>query len=230
MRLKEAMLNIGQLVDPIIVDKKTKIVLDGNHRIKVLELIKVPNVVCQVVNYDDPDIEVGSWFPSDKRIDVDIFKGVGINIESVDEDTGKEAIDKMEAAFMLKNRKGCFLIEPNNYNLDSLIEEQQKIIHKIGNSFDYVEDTLAKEDNNRDYLIRKIYTKEEIKKRALEKKLFPPKSTRHLIPERIIRLNMRLGWLHQDKEEAWLYLRRLLKNRVYAGNVRRYTEPVIVIY
>lgn len=229
-RLKEAMLNIGQLVDPVIVDKKSGLVIDGNHRVKVLEIIKVPNVVCQVVNYDDPSIQIGGWFPSDKRIDTSLFKNAGIRIEEVDEDTGKKAVNNMEAAYMLKNKKGCFLIEPNKYNIDTLIEEQERIMKGIGNNFDYVEDTLVKEDKNRDYLIKKIYTKDEIKKRAMTGKLFPPKSTRHMVPDRIIRLNMRLGWLHQDKEEAWLYLKRLLKNRVYAGNVRRYVEPVIVIY
>ena len=33
-----------------------------------------------------------------------------------------------------------------------------------------------------------------------------------------------------SKEEAKRYLTEMLKNRAYNGNVRRYVEPVIVIY
>ncbi|HLC69049.1 MAG TPA: ParB N-terminal domain-containing protein, partial [Candidatus Bilamarchaeaceae archaeon] len=49
-RLKEAMLNIGQLVDPIVVDKKSRVVLDGNHRLKVLQVIECPLSACQFVD------------------------------------------------------------------------------------------------------------------------------------------------------------------------------------
>ena len=72
--------------------------------------------------------------------------------------------------------------------------------------------------------------RDEVIKRALSGVPFPPKSTRHIIPERIIRLNMRLGWLHQSEDEAKKYLERMLEDRLYNGNIRRYTEPVIVIY
>ncbi len=235
LRLKEAMLNIGQIVDPIIIDKKTNIVLDGNHRMRVLELIKVPNAICQVVNYKDSSIKVGGWYPANKDIPLSAFDG--FKTESVDLDVGKQAITKMKAVFLLRNKSGNYLIEPGNYDLDSLIDAQQKILKQIQTQIplDYLEDEpLDKISNNADlptdFLARKPYTKDEIIKRALSRKPFPPKSTRHYVPNRIIRLNMRLGWLHQDRDEAWSYLRRLLKNRVYSGNVRRYVEPVIVIY
>jgi len=238
MLLKEAMLNIGQLVDPLIVDKKTNIVLDGNHRMKVLELIKVPQVVCQIVDYDNPDILVGGWYPSAKNIPINKFEK--FKIEPVDLGTGRTAIDKMKAVFMLVNNEGNYLIEPGSYDVNSLIDTQQNILKSLDEELNYVEDTLldSQETNSNgfgtsihlDLLVRKNYTKKEIIERSLSGRHFPPKSTRHIIPDRIIRLNMRLGWLHQDKDEAWKYLRRLLKNRVYGGNVRRYTEPVIVIY
>ena len=41
-KLRESMLNLGRLVDPLIVDSKHFIVIDGNHRRKVLEMIKCP--------------------------------------------------------------------------------------------------------------------------------------------------------------------------------------------
>lgn len=233
LRLQEAMLNIGQLVDPIIIDKKTKVVLDGNHRLKVLEIIRVPNSVCQVVDYSDPRIELKGWYPASNKLNKKFFENTQIKLEKVDFETGKKELENKKAAFMLKENGDSYLLNPNNYTLDEMIEEQQKIIDKVkGNEFAYVADDLIPDDfvDPKGVLFRKTYTKEEVIKRSLEGKLFPPKSTRHLIPDRIIRLNMRLGWLHQDKKEGMEYLERLLKDRVYAGNVRRYFEPVIVIY
>ncbi|MFH0738127.1 MAG: hypothetical protein V1827_05650, partial [Candidatus Micrarchaeota archaeon] len=62
-RLKEAMLNLGQLVDPLIVDRSTGVVLDGNHRLKVLEIIECPHATCQAVDYQSDEITVGTWYP-----------------------------------------------------------------------------------------------------------------------------------------------------------------------
>lgn len=232
MRLKESMLNIGQLVDPIIIDKKHKIVLDGNHRVKVLELIKVPNVVCQIVDYEDPKIEVGGWYPTAIEINKELFEGKDIKLEPIDHEQGKKELENKKAAFMLVHGKENYLVSPDKYSLDEMIEEQQNIMEKIGNSFRYIADEVVHEElkKGKGSLFRKIYTKEEIIEKALSREVFPPKSTRHLVPDRIIRLNMKLGWLHQDMGEVKKYLDRLLKNRVYVGNVRRYMEPVIVIY
>ncbi len=232
LRLKEAMLNIGQLVDPIIVDKKHKIILDGNHRVKVLELVKVPNAVCQMVDYDDPTIKIGGWFPTSETLNKELFKGKDVKLESVSREEGKRALNSKKAAFMLVCKEGDFLVNPGNYSLDSMVEEQQTVLKKIGNNFEYIADDVVQDQLSKGWgaLFRKNYSKEEVVSRALEGKPFPPKSTRHSIPNRIIRLNMRLGWLHQDKEEALRYLKALLHDRVYGGNVRRYVEPVIVIY
>ncbi len=79
-------------------------------------------------------------------------------------------------------------------------------------------------------LYRKPYTKEEIISEALAGRPLPPKSTRHMIPNRIIRLNLPLGWLYEDREDAKGKLEDMVRKRAVYHNVRRYTEPVIVIY
>lgn len=235
LRLKEAMLNIGQLVDPLIVDKKSKAVLDGNHRLKVLELIKVPQAVCQVIDYDDPAIKMGGWFPVSEKLRVADFQKAGVKAENVDFEEGKRAIEKSCAAFMLVNKKQkeCCLLETGSYDLLGMIEAQKKVLSKINkNELLYIADenvgpNLQKGES---VLFRRNFTKAEVVAEALAKRPLPPKSTRHMIPDRVIRLNMRLGWLHQNKDEAQKYLDNILQDRVYNGNVRRYTEPVIVIY
>jgi len=237
IKLKEAMLNFGQLVDPLIVDRKTMVVLDGNHRITVLEMIKCPRAVCQFVDYSDSAIKVGTWFPVSEDLDAEKVKKAGLRCDEVEKEEGLKALAEKKACFMLskKTSQGMknWLIEYGDYTLDGLVEAQKRIISKFGEErFAFAPDDEAEQfvAEGKCVLYRKIYTKQEIVDYALCGKKFPPKSTRHVIPNRIIRLNMRLGWLHEGKKEAEAYLHRMLKERIYNGNVRRYSEPVIVIY
>ncbi|VVC04225.1 Uncharacterised protein [Candidatus Bilamarchaeum dharawalense] len=233
-RLKEAMLNIGHLVDPLIVDGKTGVVLDGNHRLKVLEIIECPHATCQVVDYMKDEIKVGTWFPMVASKPDQIFKLDSFKHEKVDYEVGRKAVNNLKAPFMLVSKeKECHLLNPGNYKLMEMVEEQNYILSLLDkNSMDYIpEEEVQKLTNlSKSILIRRSYTKEEIIKTAQAHTPLPPKSTRHLIPGRIIRLNMKLGWLNRSKEEAQTELSRMLDSRVYGGNVRKYYEPVIVIY
>ena len=237
-KLKEAMLNIGQLVDPVVVDKKTKLILDGNHRNKVLKIIECPFVTCQVVDYSSDSIKVGTWYPTTDKTVESIFMSSKCKKEEVDFEQGIESIEKSKAAFMIshisKGKTRSYLVSPGSYKLMELIEEQNYVLSSLGESvnFRYIADDTANDSLQKGQTVffRRSYLKNEIIKASQSHSPFPPKSTRHSIPDRIIRLNMRLGWLHEGIEEAREYLRHMLEKRVYEGNVRRYTEPVIVIY
>lgn len=232
-RLKESMLNLGQLVDPIIVDSETNLVLDGNHRLKVLEIIECPYAVCQAVDYKRDDINVGTWFPTLSLTAEEIFKLDSIKHEKVDVEAGKEAVNSLKAPFMLSTKTDNYLLNPGSYKLMEMVEEQNYILSLLEKKSVYYnpdEEFNKLIENGNSVFYRRSYTKEEIIKAAQDHSPFPPKSTRHLIPGRIIRLNMRLGWLHRSPEDSQKQLKRMLDNRVYSGNVRKYYEPVVVIY
>ncbi|HID46227.1 MAG TPA: hypothetical protein EYP34_10790 [Chromatiaceae bacterium] len=233
-KLKVGMLNIGHLVDPIVVDRETGVVLDGNHRKKVLEIIECPRAICQLVDYKNPEIKVGTWYPAAPYSKDDVDKLDSIKIEKVDRVAGLEAVDSLKAPFMLIEKDGsCSLLNPGKYKLMEMVEEQNYILSLLEkNAIDYIpleETDNANEDGN-SVFYRRSYTKDEIIKCAQSHNPFPPKSTRHIIPFRIIRLNMKLGWLYRDPEDAKKELSRMLKVRAYTGNVRKYYEPVVVIY
>ena len=143
----------------------------------------------------------------------------------------------MEAIFMMvknvEGKKECTLVSPDSYDVVSMTEKQKSLVSSLNHiPLEYYADDRMDIQLNKDrtVLYRRSYTKDEVVKEALAGRPFPPKSTRHTIPDRIIRLNMRLGWLLEEKESAYALLEEMLSHRVYAGNVRRYPEPVIVIY
>lgn len=237
-RLQEAMFNLGQLVDPLIVDRKTGVILDGNHRFAVLKNIEIPNAVVQPVDYSSPSIGLGTWFPvSEKPLSAEDFSGMGVKAEPVDFDSGMDALNSLEAIFMMVNEKGgrreCSLVSPGSYDVISMTRKQKEIVSCLSHiPLGYYADDCVQEhlSAGSTVLFRRTYTRKEVINEALAGRPFPPKSTRHTIPNRIIRLNMRLGWLLEDKEAAYALLEEMLSHRVYSGNVRRYPEPVIVIY
>lgn len=234
-RLREGMLNMGRLVDPLVVDNKNYVVIDGNHRKKVLELIQCPNAACQLVDYESPEIKLGGWFPISKSIRHDQISG--FKPEKVDFEAGKKAIERMEGTFLyMKKNNGktdCYLYDSNEQTMQGLIASQRKFLSSIeGQVAQYVADDQYEEYLAGDFAVfyRRSYTKKEVIAEAIAGRYMPPKSTRHLIPDRIIRLNLHLGWLSESPETAKQMMDNSLRKRLTESSIRRYVEPVIVLY
>ncbi|MFA5106575.1 MAG: hypothetical protein WC506_06480 [Candidatus Micrarchaeia archaeon] len=234
--LKEAMLNIGKLVDPIIVDKEHHVVLDGNHRFSVLKAIQCVSAACQVVDYDDEEIKVGGWLPTTGVFPSAVGK---LKCEIVDFEAGKAAVDNKQAYFMAMTKTAsglkCCLYASGGNSLDEIIADQQAVLKGIGaaDGMGYIEDFKCMEavDSGRTVLYRRNFTKSEIVAKAKTGVPLPPKSTRHSIPDRIIRLNLPLGWLMEDDiVTARQHMAEMIKKRAADFSIRRYTEPVLVIY
>ena len=234
-RLRESMLNMGRIVDPIIVDREHYIVIDGNHRKAVLDSIKCPNAVCQLIDYKSDEIGVGGWFPVSKTVQPE---GVpGFKPENVDFDAGKAAIEGMDGTFLYvkkqNGKKECFLYNSNEKTVQGVIAQQRKFLSALEQSdLQYVADDKVDEYLARGYtaFYRRLYTKDDIITEALAGRRMPPKSTRHTIPERIIRLNLHLGWLAESPDVCKQMMDDMLKRRLNEGSIRRYTETVIVLY
>lgn len=235
--LREKMLNHGRIVDPIVVDKEHNVVLDGNHRRMVLDKLKIENAVVQVVDYNDPKIIVGGWFLAVKNPSIE-----GLVFEKTDVDTAKEAIDKLKASFMMQKGADCLLFATEEDGLRSVLNSQEQVIKHLwggtapmnGGDINrlFIEDSRKEEYLNEGYAVfsRRIFSKEEIVSEAVAGRPLPPKSTRHLIPNRIVRLNFKLGFLNETVDEAKMQLRASVRKRVKYGSARYYTEPVIVLY
>ena len=243
--LRETMLNLGRIVDPLIVDAKHRVVLDGNHRRQVLEDLKCENAVCQLVDYNDPTIQVKGWYLALPEHNVN--RKYSLGAENVDMETGMTALDRMEASMLLVQKKDgkeeCALFRSPERSLGAVLEGQKNIISRIpckwgpesngnGDCVAYIEDVRAPLflEKNYSVLYRRPYTKDEIVREAVAGRPLPPKSTRHIIPNRIIRLNFHLGYLNEEPGASWKILTDIVRRRVTHGSARYYTEPVIVMY
>jgi len=120
----------------IIVDRNTMTILDGHHRFEAAKRLGCKKVPCLLVDYNDPEIKLGQWFPV-------IYGDIGKIVEILEK-------NGMTVRYEKSLKKSYWL----------LYSEKADAI-----------------------LVPKRVTKEEVVKTAKRGELFPPKTTRHMLPK-----------------------------------------------
>lgn len=245
--LANEILNEARLRDPLVVDQEDFIILDGMHRFNSLKLLKCRFAPCCLVDYDIPQIKVGSW----------------LRLFVVEE--AELLAEKLLMEAELNYSKRHFEPETMSYNSEAIILTRSGAEFSMPELLDPVqrartaanlEKTMVKQGHNVDYLseilgIQKlksgevnfvisvpIFTKQQIRECGLTGRLLPHKVTRHVIPSRPLGINVPLQLLTDptiSREEADRKLGELLAQRQVdrkpPGSVvdgRRYEEELLV--
>lgn len=251
-RIAFNILDHGVVKNPIIVSEHNKhyIVIDGMHRFAAFNKMELPNVlVCETDYYSDKIILEGwdafTFRPLDaKSLLTELFPiGEGYVIEECN-DISEARLQILERKHLLvagdKSGKFYTLDKPkidDEHLLDELIHVTQRVDAEI-DARDlrvlYVENSLSDEKfENSDaesMIIRPQFRKEEVIVRTLNRQLFPRKSTRHIIPDRPLRVDLDLSLLRAniDLEIKNRLLDEHLKWCFESDRVRFYPESVYV--
>jgi len=120
----------------IIVDRNTMTILDGHHRFEAAKRLGCKKVPCLLVDYNDPEIKLGQWFPV-------IYGDIGKIVEILEKNGMSVRYEKSlnKAYWLLYSEKADAILVP------------------------------------------KRVTKDEVVKTAKKGDLFPPKTTRHMLPK-----------------------------------------------
>ena len=174
--LKVLLLKDNSQRNPIIVDKRTLVVIDGHHRLNALKLLDYSKIAVHYVNYyDDEEIEIRTWYPmilgSEKKL-MKLMDGKITNTKS-------RKNTSPQGKLILKNR---------NYSLKVGRESIMKVL--VGNfRIEYaftskVAEDLASSGKVAGVLIFNSLSKKEVIDKALSGRKFPPKTTQHIIPNK----------------------------------------------
>ena len=237
--LKKVMKASNYFTNPIIVDRTSHIVLDGVHRVKALAELGYKNIVCQLVDYDSPEIKVKAWYPVLRCINVTDLLELVVT-KKTEFKKGIADVQRSKAAFMLAYEHGgkreCFLVEPAAKPMKpaELFAAQRHALEKFSRRhvIRYIPDELHErflQSSSAVVLYRKCHTKEEIVALAKNGIVLPPKSTRHIIPMRVLGLDIPISWLNLTESEAQEKLNLEIHKRSEAGAVRYYPESVLVL-
>ena len=170
---------------PIIVERKSRVVLDGMHRVEAFLELGYRNILCQLVDYDAPGLLVGAWFPTfDAREPMQEVAKLA-ETKPVALATGMRMLKTSKAAFLLayseKGRRKFALVAPSarRFSTEGLVRAQYSLIRKLSarHAMSYVPD-YEWEEHKGAILLRRSFSKGEVLAMARKGVLFPPKATR----------------------------------------------------
>lgn len=213
------------IFDPIIADSKLNFVIDGTHRVAALKKLNINLIPAIDVNYLDESILVKRWFRVTRNKSLsdiaNIIKGRIINIKY------KDFLDilnseQADIGFYYKGKALLYEKTLTPLQISDLLERfsthaefvtEYEAIYKKGLIIGY-----------------RYISKSEIINIVSNNKRFTYKFTRHIIPLRILSINMPLSLLNYDKiEKALNYLERInlrylgkkinIDNRIYEEEV-----------
>ncbi|MGQ9760044.1 MAG: hypothetical protein ACUVQ5_05710 [Candidatus Methanomethylicaceae archaeon] len=234
----------GIMHDPLLVDEHTLTILDGTHRYWALKKLGCKSVPAALYNYRSPSIKIGCWYRCLDRVPppelFSFFKARTMDLEEALKMLGARDVG---LAIMLPN--GSYVFEWGSMTGNNVYEAYQLMAFLEGGFKSRGYDvTYATERDAIDMLssgdARAVVapppiTKDEVISIIKDQKLFPKKSTRHILPYRPMGINVPLSWFKGEIEAASKKLEELLSRGIFTRMVggiviggRRYEEEVYI--
>jgi len=227
---------------PVIADSTTGLVLDGTHRLAALKLLGCHTVPAALIDYQNPLVKVDRWFRTIRQQNPsDLIKRLNrlspIPVSDLD---GEKSLLERSSYATLRDTQQCLAFR----SLDSAPLDLcrhafalEQIARDSYAKIIYTDKTDTKDPSPSTTVMSTIrLEKREVVESSIKQELFPPKSTRHLIPSRPLGTNVPLRWLKntniEDAEtEFEKHLTKMRVRKLPEGSVvgsRRYTEEVFL--
>jgi hypothetical protein len=245
MEIEEAQV----LRNPIIVDDRHKVVLDGTHRVEALERIGCAYIAACILDYFDPRVLVRRWFrvfqfAGFEEVARRTLRHLGYDSTIVSIGGLLGELDLGGAAFWLLSKgKGLKVSCDEDCSLADKLNRVKMIereLRSLGCTVGYEIEGEALDKLSKG-LVDGVLTLPPIEKRdvieyALKGYRFPMKTTRHVVPARPWNVNTPLNllrWEGRTLQEADKLFQSLLKERqvriIPPGSIldgRKYEEEV----
>jgi hypothetical protein len=241
-RLVSALKDNPVLRHPIIADQRTGIVLDGTHRLAAIKQLKCNFIPSALVDYEDPQVTIERWFRQFsgsrvRNLENDLRR---LGPKEVSHDEGEDGLSKRRWYATVEDPRICLAFPVRSQNPYEMARDSHSIevaARKHGVSIAYQDNKETKRGDSESRIMSTIkIEKKEVVKTVKKGKLFPPKSTRHLVPSRPLGGGVPIDWLQgSDFSEAQSRYREYIESRkvkrLPEGSVvgsRRYLEEVFL--
>ena len=206
-RLVETIKSDGCVMDPVIVDRKTLVVLDGVHRVIALRRLGCRFIPVCLLDYDNPHVLVDCWYrtvnPKSGLGKIRrAIEGLGFTLKNSRMEVARSLVKKREVIAALSSRSRCYLVNGVRDSIKEVYDAIGEIELKLeaeGYSIGYEteSDAESKVASGEVFAMLMVPTvsKEEVVEVASKGQVFISKTTRHTIPVRLFVLNVPLEWL-----------------------------------
>jgi L-serine kinase (ADP) len=228
---------------PIVADTATGAVLDGNHRLAALSQLGCYTIPTALIDYQNPLIKVDRWFRVITGENLDDFmkrtKKSPIHTAWSASEADQTLLSRSSYA-SLSNKRKCFTFSSNGLNAVESFRNSFRIEDIARNNqlkIAYTDNDDLKKLPENSFIMSTIRVeKSEVIESCINHSLFPPKSTRHLIPSRPLGLAVPIDWLknknYAEAESAFVkHIRSKRVRRLPEGSKvgsRRYLEEVFL--
>lgn len=227
---------------PIIADTATGTVLDGTHRLAALSALRCEYMPAALIDYQSPLINLSRWFRivSGEKLDTFIEKIQKYHPLKADPTTLDRTLKERSSFAALYDDNKAYVFanrEKNAIRITRRAFEIELVARDSGLTISYSDTGEIEETVPEQFVLSGILvTKGEVVEAAKKQQLFPPKTTRHLIPSRPLATRTPLEWLRGrgHAEAETLFLKQLQSKKVrrlpegsWVGS-RRYQEEVFL--
>ena len=240
--LVEALRANPVLRHPIIADRRTGIVLDGTHRLAAIKQLRCNFIPSALVDYDDPQITIEKWFrqfsgSNVRNLEKDLRR---LGPKEVTHDECEDGLSKRRWYATVEDTRFCLAFPVRSQNPYEMARDSHNIemaARKHGVSIAYQDNKDTKSGDSESLIMSTIKVeKKEVVETVKKAKLFPPKSTRHLVPSRPLGGGVPIDWLRgsdfseaQSRYQEYIQSRKV--KRLPEGSrigSRRYLEEVFL--
>jgi len=249
--------NLANLENPVIVDRNG-IVLDGNHRTYVFKKLDFKYIPVCRIDYFHRDMQLRYWFRllgkiKDRDLIGEVVEELGGSLQEV---ADRESMERMleEDCYRCGVQQASFFatitfdedVITDAVSAYDMLEKIQDRITKRGVVLEYIpcqqvyDNQFCEALKDQEIVIWTPHiTKEMVVEAARQKRVFAPKSTRHLIPARPLNVNIPTPWFKENitLEEINRRFARFLQakgmRRLSPGQVidgRFYEEELFVFF
>ena len=227
---------------PIIADSVSGAVLDGTHRLAALQELDCRTVPTALIDYQNPLVQVDRWFRRMSGESIQEFVKRVRRLSPYAESTieaDKSLLARSSYASLHDNQQ-CFSFKAETSIPIELCRQAYSLEQTARSNhmkIAYTDTEETKDQSQSTILMSTIrLNKDEIIDSCRARQLYPPKSTRHIIPSRPLGISIPLMWLRETdisraEEEFEQKLSRMTVRRLPQGSVvgsRRYMEEVFL--
>ncbi|MEM3830409.1 MAG: hypothetical protein QXP36_14540 [Conexivisphaerales archaeon] len=240
--LKSSLINMRLQYDPVIIDSKTKVILDGMHRHKAMQELHFKLILVCAVNYLDERIGIKRWLRS-SRMNEDQLGKIARTLSL--EKEGRygqvmQMVDQQQSCLGILSEKVSYYSKPcgGKDKLKEMVRTFDQFSNLIGVRVEYIseDNIMQKVREGFSVLYTQLPSKQDVIESALSGRLFPPKSTRHTIPARPVAIGFPLEYLSLERTNSENRLSELLRGKrfmemppgsFYEG--RKYEETIYLL-
>ncbi len=220
--LEDAISDSGIVKDPVIVDKDSKVVLDGMHRVTAMRRLGYDKIPVCLVDYQSPKIDLGSWCRFFEGLSMDRVKDLceelGFDLGECDHSRINDILESREHDLLLVSREECYTLDRGAESISEIFDLAIEIEEELREQdfephYETENQIMDKLGDDEVAILVPPATKQDVIDISSRGEVFSHKTTRHVIPARPMRINVPVEMLEKDISEADEEMTEFLKDR-----------------